>query len=56
MAFYNNNDIALDNKLDEIKDNMREALDLIKACEDDMNSEISTYSLKRTINRFLDDF
>ena len=42
MAFYNNNDIALDNKLEEIKDSMREALELIKECDNDLNSEYNT--------------
>ena len=56
MAFYNQNDIALDNKLDEIKDNMREALELIKACDDDPKSEFDTCRLEKGINRFLEDF
>ena len=56
MAFYNQNDIALDNKLEEIKDSMREALELVKACENDPDSEISTYGIEKGINRFLEDF
>lgn len=56
MAFYNTNDIALDDKLEEIKDNMREALELIKACENDPDSEFSACELEKSINRFLEDF
>ena len=56
MGFYNYNDIQLDNKLDEIKQYMKEALELINVCNNDTTSEFNTCSLEKSIKRFLEDY
>ena len=56
MSFYNQNDIALDNQLNEIKKEMGRALELIDICEDDPSSEFNTHPLKKDIERFLEDW
>ena len=56
MSFYNNNDIQLDSKLDEIKQCMEEALELINVCNNDTTSEFNTCSLEKDIKRFLEDY
>lgn len=56
MSFYNDNDIRLENKLNEIKQDMEEALKLIEICENDAESDFNTHYLKKRIERFCEDF
>lgn len=56
MAFYNIHDIELDNQIEIIKEELNKALDIIRECEKDDNSEYSTKHLKRDIERFLKDY
>ena len=56
MSFHNDNDIQLDTKINEMKECMTEALDLIDACDNDPLSEFNTTRLKKDINRFLEDY
>ena len=56
MSFYNDNDIKLDRMINEIKEYMKETLELINNCENDQTSEFNTYYLKKDIKRFLEDY
>lgn len=55
MSFYNDNDIQLNKIVNEIKECMEEALEIINNCENDQASEYNIYNLKRDIKRFLED-
>ena len=55
MSFYNDNDIQLNKIVNEIKEYMEEALEIINNCENDQASEYNIYNLKRDIKRFLED-
>ena len=56
MSFYNDNDIQLNKIVNEIKECMEEALEIINNCENDRASEYNTYNLKKDIERFLEDY
>ena len=56
MSFYNSEDIRLNNMMEDITDSMRKALEQIKICERDENSEYNTSRLKKDIERFLEDW
>ncbi len=56
MSFHNDNDIKLDMKINEIKECMVDALELIDTCNNDPLSEFNTTHLKKDINRFLEDY
>ena len=55
MSFYNYNDIELENKINEIKTHMKDALKLIDICNNDPASDYHTQSIERDIKRFLED-